>query len=68
MWDGNVCINFAAKFLEFLREVVVEDEGEWKWVWGIKFEKGGTEVNVFKKEEGGTFLTEEYVNWRMKGE
>jgi len=65
MWDGNVCINFAAKFLEFLREVVVEEEGE--GVWSIRFEKGGREVSVFRKEGGGRFLTEEYVNWRMKG-
>ena len=28
-WDGNTCINFAAKFLEFLRETVTEDRSIW---------------------------------------
>jgi RAT1-interacting protein len=67
MWDGNVCINFAAKFLEFLREVVTEEEGG-QGVWSIRFEKGGREISVSRKEGEGTFLTEEYVNWRTKGE
>jgi RAT1-interacting protein len=62
MWDGNVCINFTAKLLEFLREVVIE-EGI---VYGIKFVKGGHSVEVFKKKEGTSFLTEEYVTWKSK--
>jgi RAT1-interacting protein len=60
MWDGNVCINFTAKFLEFLREVIVEDG-----VYGIKFAKGGQKVDVFRKD-GESFLTDEYVNWKSK--
>ena len=60
MWDGNICINFTAKFLEFLRETVVEDG-----VYGIKFVKGGQNVEVYKNE-GKSFLTEEYVNWKSK--
>jgi RAT1-interacting protein len=61
MWDGNVCINFTAKFLEFLRETVVQ-EGN---VYGIKFVKGGDQVEVFKRD-GKTFLTEEYITWKSK--
>jgi len=60
VWDGNVCINFAVKFLEFLREIITEDG-----VYGIKFVKGGSKVDVFKKGEK-TFLTEEYINWKSK--
>ena len=60
MWDGNVCINFTAKFLEFLREIITEDG-----VYGIKFVKGTSKVDVFKKG-GKTFLTEEYINWKSK--
>jgi RAT1-interacting protein len=62
IWDGNICINFTAKFLEFLREIVT-NEG----VYGIKFVKGGQTIEVFKKETGGkSFLTEEYINWKSK--
>ena len=60
MWDGNVCINFTAKFLEFLREIITEDG-----IYGIKFVRGGSKVDVFKKG-GMSFLTEEYINWKSK--
>jgi RAT1-interacting protein len=59
-WDGNICINFAAKFLEFLRETVTEGG-----VYGIKFAKGGDQIEVFKKDIN-SFLTEEYVLWKSK--
>ena len=63
MWDGNTCINFAAKFLEFLRETITEDGV----VYGIHFVKGGKEIQVVRKENGtDTFLTKEYVNWKLK--
>jgi RAT1-interacting protein len=60
MWEGNVCINFAAKFLEFLREIMTEDG-----VYGIKFVQGGKKVDIFKKG-GKTFLTEEYISWKSR--
>ena len=60
IWDGNVCINFTAKFLEFLCQIITEDG-----VYGIKFVKGGSNVDVFKKGEK-TFLTEEYIKWKSK--
>lgn len=60
MWDGNVCINFTAKFLEFLREIITEDG-----IYGIKFVRGCSKVDVFKKG-GMSFLTEEYINWKSK--
>jgi RAT1-interacting protein len=61
MWDGNICINFTAKFLTFLRETITDENV----VYGIQFTKGGRVVEVFKKE-GKTFLTEEYINWKSK--
>ena len=60
MWDGTVCINFTAKFLEFLRETVVEDG-----LYGIKFVKGGDRVEIFRKH-GESFLTPEYVHWKSQ--
>lgn len=57
MWDGTICINFAAKFLEFLKDTIVE-EG----VYGIEFAKGGQNIEVYKKNSP-SFLTEEYVQW-----
>jgi RAT1-interacting protein len=60
IWDGTICINFTAKFLEFLKGTIVE-EG----VYGIKFVKGGRSVEVYKKD-APSFLTEEYVQWKSK--
>ena len=61
MWDGNVCINFTAKFLEFLRTIVVT-EGQ---VYGLRFVKGGRCIDVSSKE-GKSFLTEDYVKWKSR--
>lgn len=60
MWDGTVCINFTAKFLEFVRETVVQEGSVYK----IKFVKGGRQIDVLKQDEGKSFLTDEYVNWK----
>jgi len=62
MWDGNVCINFTARFLERLKEVV-ETEGI---VYGLKLERGAKEVEIFQKG-GESFLTDEYVRWKERG-
>lgn len=45
-WDGNVCINFAASFLEFLRGVV-KGQGTWR----IERRKGAKEILVRKVGE-----------------
>jgi RAT1-interacting protein len=60
-WDEKICINFAAKFLEFLRGTIVED-----CVYGIKFVKKGRQIDVFKKDQSKSFLTAEYINWKSK--
>jgi len=63
MWDGNVCINFTARFLERLKEIV-ETEGV---VYGLKHERGAKGIEVFKRG-GKSFLTDEYVRWKGRGE
>lgn len=48
-WDGNVCINFTAAFLEFLKNTIGGQEG----VWRIKRSKNSREIIVSKVEESG---------------
>lgn len=49
-WDGNVCINLTAGFLEFLRERIGGSEGAWR----VKRRKGGGGIEVVRVEERGT--------------
>lgn len=49
-WNGNVCINMTAAFLEFLKNTVMNTEG----VWRVKRAKNAREVQVFKVEQDGT--------------
>ena len=64
MWDGYICINFAAKFLEFLRETVIEEGSVYK----IKFVRGGKQIDVFKMDGSKSFLTDEYRAWKSKSQ
>ncbi|KAK3075244.1 decapping endonuclease targeting mRNA [Teratosphaeriaceae sp. CCFEE 6253] len=50
-WDGNVCINLTAAFLEFLKEVVGSEEGG---VWRIRRRRNGRVIEVLKVEQTGT--------------
>ncbi|KAK0940265.1 decapping endonuclease targeting mRNA [Friedmanniomyces endolithicus] len=45
-WDGNLCINLTAAFLEFLTQTVVGNG-----VWRIRRWKNGGMIEVFKTEE-----------------
>ncbi|KAJ4413728.1 decapping endonuclease targeting mRNA [Gnomoniopsis sp. IMI 355080] len=63
-WDGNMCINFAAEFLEWLR-TRIDDEG----VWRIRRRAGATHIEVVKTSEDtghGRILTDEFINHRIK--
>jgi RAT1-interacting protein len=60
VWDGTVCINFVAKFLEFLKKTITEDG-----VFGIRFVKGGDTIEVSPKE-GESFLTPEYIKFKSQ--
>ncbi|KAI9641210.1 decapping endonuclease targeting mRNA [Ciborinia camelliae] len=61
-WDGDMCINFADRFLEFLKATVVGDG-----VWKIRRREKSMAIEVFKVEEvkgHGGILSDEFVNWR----
>ncbi|KAK4184298.1 protein RAI1 [Podospora australis] len=62
-WDGDVCINFAAGFLEWLRQTI-NDDG----VWRIRRLPKSYEIEVFRIEEAGhgEIITDEFMNWRIK--
>lgn len=61
-WDGNVCINFAAEFLGYLKEVVKGDG-----VYSIVLRKKGGVVEVRRVSEGtGGIVSEEFLAWRRK--
>ncbi|KAI9796830.1 MAG: decapping endonuclease targeting mRNA [Piccolia ochrophora] len=62
-WDGNLCINFAASFLEWLKQTVVGDG-----VWRIRRRDKSPMVEVFKLEDSGLgdILTPEFVEWRQR--
>ncbi|KAI3400823.1 hypothetical protein diail_1512 [Diaporthe ilicicola] len=63
-WDGNICTNFAAAFLEWLR-TKIDDEG----VWRIRRRARDTHIEVYKTEEAtghGRILTDEFINHRIK--
>ncbi|KAI9826244.1 MAG: hypothetical protein M1819_007412 [Sarea resinae] len=61
-WDGNLCINFAAAFLEFLKNTITTEGG----VYRIRHRERNSVVEVFKVEETGhgNILTPEFVRWR----
>ncbi|KAJ4989356.1 hypothetical protein SVAN01_05081 [Stagonosporopsis vannaccii] len=62
-WDGNVCINFAAGFLGWLKETI-KGEG----VYSVVLRKKSGVVEVRKVGEGtGGIVSEEFLAWRRKG-
>ncbi|KAH6686293.1 RAI1 protein [Plectosphaerella plurivora] len=62
-WNGDMCINFGADFLEWLRGTI-NDDG----VWRIRRRPGAPHIEVFRVEEAGhgDILTDEFINWRIK--
>ncbi|KAL8771337.1 MAG: hypothetical protein Q9209_003243 [Squamulea sp. 1 TL-2023] len=64
-WDGNLCINFTATFLEFegLKSIIVGDG-----VWRIRKKEKATVIEVFKIEESGhgDVLSQYFFTWRSK--
>ncbi|KXX73728.1 Decapping nuclease RAI1 [Madurella mycetomatis] len=62
-WDGNVCISFTTKFLEWLR-LTLRDEG----VWRIRRAEGSNEIELFRVEEvgHGEIITDSFMNWRIQ--
>ncbi|KAI9782788.1 MAG: decapping endonuclease targeting mRNA [Peltula sp. TS41687] len=62
-WDGNLCINFAASFLHWLRGIIVEEGG----VWRIRKRENESTIDVFRLEETGygDVLSADFVQWRQ---
>ncbi|MCJ1307932.1 decapping endonuclease targeting mRNA [Agyrium rufum] len=62
-WDGNLCINFTAEFLEWLKVTVVGDG-----VWRLRRRDRSPVIEVFKIEESGysNILSEEFIQWRSQ--
>ncbi|KAF6837208.1 hla class iii protein dom3z [Colletotrichum musicola] len=62
-WNADMCVNFAAEFLVWLRQTI-NDDG----VWRIRRRPGSPTVEVFRIEEAGhgEILTDEFINWRIK--
>lgn len=60
-WDGNVCVNFAASFLSFLKDTITSPG-----VWRIQREPNSPHIIVTRTTESGTgrILTPEFVAWR----
>ncbi|MCJ1227752.1 decapping endonuclease targeting mRNA [Toensbergia leucococca] len=63
-WDGNLCINFTASFLDWLRSTV-DTEG----VWRIRRRERSQVIEVFKQEDSGhgDILSREFIEWRSRG-
>ncbi|KAH0538741.1 hypothetical protein FGG08_004693 [Glutinoglossum americanum] len=63
IWDGNLCINFTAEFLEWLKGAIRGDG-----IWRIRRREKSPIIEVFRLEESGHggILTQEFVEWRQK--
>ncbi|PVH81686.1 Dhp1-interacting protein Din1 [Cadophora sp. DSE1049] len=62
-WDGNMCINFAAGLLDFLKATVKGDG-----VWRIRRKERSPAIEVFRIEEAGhgDIISDDFINWRIK--
>ncbi|KAK5166069.1 decapping endonuclease targeting mRNA [Saxophila tyrrhenica] len=48
-WDGNVCINMTAAFLEFLKESLMGKDG----VWRVKMARHSKQISILQVEPTG---------------
>ncbi|KAJ5966065.1 decapping endonuclease targeting mRNA [Penicillium waksmanii] len=64
-WDGNICINFAAQFLEWLKHTIQQD-GTWR----IRKQEKSSVIEVFKVEESGhgDILSPAFRDWRSQAQ
>ncbi|KAL8710501.1 MAG: hypothetical protein Q9220_004933 [cf. Caloplaca sp. 1 TL-2023] len=62
-WDGNVCINFTAAFLEWLKMTINTDG-----VWRIRKREKAPTIEVLRIQESGhgDILSKEFVDWRTR--
>ncbi|KAA8643198.1 hypothetical protein EYZ11_012540 [Aspergillus tanneri] len=66
-WDGNICINFAATFLECMAQnsrlrITIHEEG----VWRIRKPEKSSIIEVFKMVDSGTgdIISPSFSAWR----
>ncbi|KAI9832083.1 MAG: decapping endonuclease targeting mRNA [Phylliscum demangeonii] len=67
-WDGNVCINFAAACLQWLRDVLDrEPDGDGGGVWRIRKRERSSVIELQRLEHSGygDLLTPRFVQWRQ---
>ncbi|MCJ1353086.1 MAG: decapping endonuclease targeting mRNA [Icmadophila ericetorum] len=64
IWDGNICINFTAAFLDWLKEVITGDG-----VWRIRRREKSPIIEAFVQEVTGhgDILSPEFLAWRTRG-
>jgi len=62
-WDGNICINFTSRSLEWLKTVINADG-----VWRIRRHERTSVIEIFKIEESGhgDILSPAFVEWRSQ--
>ena len=78
-WDGNLCINFTAAFLDcegFIARNLIFTKAfsglkktiTANGVWRIRRRERSSAIEVFKKEESGygDILSREFVDWRNR--
>ncbi|EAW08616.1 DXO/RAI1 family decapping nuclease [Aspergillus clavatus NRRL 1] len=60
-WDGNICINFTAALLGWLKSTIQEG-GTWR----IRKREKSSLIEVFRIEESGTgdIISQSFLNWR----
>ncbi|RMZ83657.1 hypothetical protein DV738_g987, partial [Chaetothyriales sp. CBS 135597] len=63
LWDGQICINFASSFLEWLKATITTNG-----VWRIQRRTKEPVIRVFKVEETGTgqILSQHFLSWRAQ--
>ncbi|KAF2720582.1 putative Dhp1-interacting protein Din1 [Polychaeton citri CBS 116435] len=67
-WDGNICINFTAAFLDCLKATLQPHDGNDGGVWRVEFKKGMPGIGIRKVEATGTgrIIKEEFKRHREK--
>lgn len=65
IWDGNLCINFTAAFLDWLKQTITTDG-----VWRIRRRERSPVIEIFRNEESGCgdILSPEFIEWRNSRE
>jgi len=61
-WDGNLCINFTAAFLDWLKQTITSDG-----LWRIGRRDKSPVIEVIRLGEGtGEILSNEFIEWRSR--